>query len=70
MPRPVFAPNDAQRAILTALARVAEQRARVDAEADKLIKQADALAVPISQIAEHAKVTRKTVYRHLGRPMK
>lgn len=70
MPRPVFAPNGAQRDILTALARVAEQRARVDAETDKLIKQADALAVPISKIAEHAKVTRKTVYRHLGKPMK
>lgn len=69
MPRPTFAPDDAQRAVLDALARLADQRARVDKEADTLIRQASKLDIPISQIAAHAKVTRKTVYRHLGRPM-
>lgn len=70
MARPTFSPNDDQRTVLDALQRVAQKRARVDEETDRLIAEADQLAIPIKQIAEHARLTRKTIYRHLGRPMK
>jgi CRP-like cAMP-binding protein len=70
MPRPVFAPDAAQRRILDALAKLAARRAADDAKLTELVEQADAAAVPIAVIAESAAVERKTVYRRLGRPMR
>lgn len=70
MPRPTFTPSDAQRATLTALARLARRRKKLDEEADALIAKADGQGIPISHIADSAQVQRKTVYRHLGKPMR
>jgi transcriptional regulator of acetoin/glycerol metabolism len=69
MPRPAFAPNDEQRRTLDALARLAARRAKLDQEMDALIAKADAQGIPVATIADRAKVQRKTIYRHLGRPM-
>jgi transcriptional regulator of acetoin/glycerol metabolism len=69
MPRPTFAPTADQQRILDALAALAAQRASIEAETDKLIAEADRCGIPIDHIARHANHTRKTVYRHLGRPM-
>ncbi|MGS2615142.1 hypothetical protein ACVCAH_11545 [Micromonospora sp. LZ34] len=69
MPRPTFTPDDAQRATLDALARLARRRKKLDEEADALMAKADEQGIPVSWIADHAQVQRKTVYRHLGRPM-
>jgi transcriptional regulator of acetoin/glycerol metabolism len=70
MPRPVFAPNDEQRATLAVLARLAEVQARLNAEADEAIRRAKQQDIPISHIAETLRVERKTIYRHLGHPMR
>lgn len=77
MPRPTFEPDDSQSALLRAIERLAEQRRiltgqleNVEAKTDQLIAEADAARIPIDRIAKAAKRTRKTVYRHLGKPMK
>lgn len=49
---------------------LAEQRRVIDEQTDHLIAKAEKLRVPIDWIAKAARMTRKTVYRHLGRPMK
>lgn len=70
MPRPVFDPDDAQRAILDEMKRLAGDRTRVNSRLDALIVRAAGVGIPIDHIARAADVTRKTVYRHLGRPMR
>jgi transcriptional regulator of acetoin/glycerol metabolism len=70
MARPAFTPDDEQRKTLDVLARIAAARARLDDEADATIKKAKRQDIPVSRIAETLGVERKTVYRHLGRPMK
>ena len=65
MPRPTFQPSAEQRATLAALARLAARRAKVEAEVDRLIVQANAQGIPVSHIAESASVQRKTVYKRL-----
>lgn len=69
MPRPTFTPDDAQRATLDALTRLARRRKKLDKETDELMSKAEEQGIPISWIADTAQVQRKTVYRHLGRPM-
>ena len=68
--RPTFVPDDAQSRILTALAALAKQRKAVEVRTDALIAEAERAGIPIFHIAENAELTRKTVYRHLGKPMK
>ncbi|GAA0494253.1 hypothetical protein Ade02nite_20500 [Paractinoplanes deccanensis] len=68
--RPSHEPDDQQAKVLRALANLAEQRRIIDEQADKLIARAKELDVPIEHIAVAAGRTRKTVYRHLGKPMK
>jgi len=70
MARPTFSPDEEQRRVLDALARLAAQKEKILKEMDPLIARAVELNVPISHIAERAKVMRKTVYRHLGKRMK
>lgn len=70
MPRPVFAPTDEQRATLAVLARIAQQQATLNAETDRVIALAKSQDIPISHIAETLRIERKTVYRHLGHPMR
>ncbi|MET8278338.1 hypothetical protein [Micromonospora sp. NPDC005174] len=70
MPRPTFTPDEAQRVTLDALARLARRRKRLDREADELMAKADGQGIPVSWIADTAQVQRKTVYRHLGKPMR
>ncbi|MFC6017193.1 helix-turn-helix domain-containing protein [Plantactinospora solaniradicis] len=70
MPRPTFTPDDAQRATLDAIARLARRREKLDKEMDELIAKAAQQEIPIATIADRAGVERKTVYRHLGRPMR
>jgi AcrR family transcriptional regulator len=70
VPRPPFEPDDQQQKVLRALASLAEQRRIIDTETDKLMAEAERLNIPIDRIAKEVKVTRKTVYRHLGKPMK
>ncbi|MGI5247522.1 hypothetical protein [Dactylosporangium sp. CA-139066] len=70
MARPAFTPDDDQRKTLAVLARIAAARAKLDVEADGAIKRAKEQDIPIAHIAETLGVERKTVYRHLGRPMK
>jgi hypothetical protein len=77
VPRPTFEPNDDQDALLRAIEHLAEQRrllsdqlGEVDRQTDQLIAKADEAKIPIERIAKAAGRTRKTVYRHLGKPMK
>ncbi len=70
MARPAFTPDDEQSKTLVVLARIAAARAKLDTDADLAIKKANDQQIPIARIAETLKVERKTVYRHLGRPMK
>ncbi len=77
MPRPPFEPNSEQQKVIRSIENLAEQRrlitaqlGEIDAQTDKLIAEAEQLEVPKKRIAEAAKRTRKTVYRHLGKPMK
>jgi hypothetical protein len=70
VPRPPFEPDEQQQKVLLALAHLAEQRRIIDEQTDKLIAEANRLKVPIDWIAKVARVARKTVYRHLGNPMK
>jgi predicted transcriptional regulator len=77
VPRPPFEPSDEQRRLLGEIEEVAKERRRiadeleeVDTKADVLIARAEKLKVPIDWIARAAGRTRKTVYRHLGKPMK
>jgi hypothetical protein len=70
VPRPPFEPDEDQQKVLLALANLAAQRQVIDEQTDKLIARAKELAIPIDHIATAAKRTRKTVYRHLGKPMK
>lgn len=70
MPRPTFTPSDAQRATLAALTRLARRRKKLTEETDALIAEADNQGIPISHIADSIAMERKTVYRHLGKPMR
>lgn len=70
MPRPPFEPDDNQKRILDALKRLAEQRQLLDEQTDGFIVEAGRRKIPIDWIAKAANYTRKTVYRHLGKPMK
>lgn len=56
--------------MLLALANLAAQRQAIDEQTDKLIAEAGRLKVPIDRIAKTAQLARKTIYRHLGKPMK
>lgn len=73
MSRPPWTPDDTRRKKLDKLIRLAERRDALDAEYRALLTElADPSgdAVPVSHIAERLRLTRKTVYRHLGKPMK
>lgn len=70
MARPTFTPDNEQRRVLDALARLAAEKDRIDEKMDPLMARAVELKVPVSHIAASAKVVRKTVYRHLGKAMK
>lgn len=72
MPRPEWVPDEVRRRKLDKLVRLARRRDALDAEYRTLLAElADPNGdnVPIKQLAERLQVTRKTVYRHLGRPM-
>ncbi|GGN39194.1 AcrR family transcriptional regulator [Actinoplanes campanulatus] len=70
MPRPPFEPDDEQQKVLLALVNLAAQRQAIEEQIDRLIVEAGRLRVPINRIAEAADLARKTIYRHLGKPMK
>lgn len=67
MARPTFSPDDEQARILSELAELADRRKTIETRTNQLIAEATKTAVPIYWIAYHAAMTRKTVYRHLGR---
>ncbi|MFI6228660.1 helix-turn-helix domain-containing protein [Micromonospora echinospora] len=72
MPRPEWVPDEARRRKLDKLARLAQRRDAIEAEYRALIAELadpEGDAIPIAQIAARANITRKTVYRYLGRPM-
>ena len=74
MPRSPWSPSGEQAELLAALRKAADERDRalraLDADVRaKLAACADA-DIPIARLAEELKVERKTIYRHLGRPMK
>ena len=68
--RPAWTASTSQERVLNDLASAATQLRGIDAAIETLTLEAADAGIPISWIAEHAAVTRKTVYRHLGRPMK
>jgi hypothetical protein len=73
MSRPPWTPDEARRKKLDRLVRLAQRRDALDAEYRTLLgvladPQQD--AVPINHIADRLGLTRKTVYRHLGRSMR
>jgi AcrR family transcriptional regulator len=70
MARPTFAPTEDQTATLRRMQRVVRDLATAEAALTELITEADAKGVPIEHIARHAGVTKKTVYRRLGRTMR
>lgn len=70
MARPIFSPDDHQARVLRKLRELASQRKDIEEATDRAIAEADQAQIPIAHIAKEAEVTRKTVYRHLGRPMK
>jgi hypothetical protein len=70
VPRPTFEPDDEQKAVLDAIKKLAEQRRTIEERLDQLTAKAEKLKIPIKWIADAAGRTRKTVYRHLGKPMK
>jgi AcrR family transcriptional regulator len=70
MARAIFSPDDKQARILGKLRELAQQRKAIEEETDRAIVEADQARIPIAHIAKDAEVTRKTVYRHLGKPMK
>lgn len=64
-----FAPDDRQAKLLSALRRVHQQKARVDAEYKRVLADCAEADIPIAKLAEELKTQRKTIYRHLGRSM-
>jgi 3-hydroxyacyl-CoA dehydrogenase len=70
MARPPFSPDPDQRKILGRLSALAKRRAELDTETDETIAAADSSGIPIAAIAAAANMQRKTVYRHLGVPMR
>lgn len=70
MARPTFTPDDVQRRTLRDLEAVAARLQAADARLTELIAKANDQGVPLEHIAKHGGVTRKTVYRRLGRPQR
>ncbi len=70
MARPAFAPDDTQRRTLRELESVAARIDVANTRLTELIAAAQAQGVPIEHIARAASVTKKTVYRRLGHPMR
>lgn len=75
--RPTWQPTEVQADILHKMAAATADRKRIEAEIRSVTAQlgqafveSEVCGIPVSWMAEAANVTRKTVYRHLGKPMK
>ncbi|MFJ1539244.1 hypothetical protein ACIODS_11945 [Micromonospora chalcea] len=71
MPRTEWVPDDARRRKADKLVRLARRRDQLDTDYRKLLAElADPHGddVPVAYLAKRLNITRKTVYRHLGKP--
>ena len=65
-------PNGEVAARIDAVVRLFEEQQRIEAQYKAALAELaaeDGDAVPIAHLAERLGIERKTVYRHLGRPM-
>lgn len=70
MPRSPWSPNADQTRLLAALKRDAEAREKAEEQYRTRLAECEQAGIPIRRLADELGVERKTVYRHLGRPMK
>jgi hypothetical protein len=70
MSRSPWVPNPTQEVLLATLRAAAEERKRCDERYRELLAECALAEIPIARIATEVSVERKTIYRHLGRPMK
>jgi len=70
MARSPWAPDAGQAQLLAHLKAAAEEREKAEVKYRKLLADCEAAKIPIARLAEELDVERKTIYRHLGRPMK
>jgi hypothetical protein len=68
--RPPWAPDDKQAKLLAALKRAATDRDKAEATYRELLAKCAEADIPILRLSDELGVERKTIYRHLGRPMK
>lgn len=68
--RSPWTPNPRQSDLLAMLKRAAEKVGQAEAEYRALLADCKKADIPIARLAEELKVERKTIYRHLGHPMK
>lgn len=61
--------DEEQKKLLAAVIRAAKKATDAETEYKRLLAECAAADVPILQIAAALGVQRKTIYRHLGRPM-
>jgi hypothetical protein len=61
--------DEQQRNLLDELEAAAKEATAADKRYKDLLTRCDQADIPITQIAARLRVTRKTVYRHLGRSM-
>lgn len=70
MPRPKWTPTDEQRQLIDAAVLAYQHHTEAQRAYEQALAEAEQHDVAISALAEALGVTRKTVYRHLGHPMK
>lgn len=70
MTRNPWVPSPTQAKLLAALREADSERKASDARYRALLAECSAAQIPIARIAAEVDVERKTIYRHLGRPMK
>ncbi len=70
MPRPKWIPTDEQRQLIDTAVRAYRNHTEAQQAYAQALVEAEQHDVAISALAEALGVTRKTVYRHLGHPMK
>lgn len=59
-----------QKRLLAALKRAHAAIGEADERYRAKLAECDAAGIPIRQLAQELHIERKTIYRHLGRPMK
>lgn len=70
MPRPKWIPTDEQQQLIDTAVRAYQHHTKAQQVYAQALAEAEQHDVAISALAEALGVTRKTVYRHLGHPMK